>query len=68
MEDCFANVAGEGEWLGWCGWDGAGVILRRDWVCVEFVDVGNVVGADGSDRLGGAGKGDGGAVFVIIGC
>ena len=44
------------------------VILRRDWVCVKFVDLGNVVGADGSNRLGGAGEGDSGAVFVIVGC
>ncbi len=44
------------------------MIFRRDRVCVKFVDVGNVVGADGRNRLGGAGKGDGGAIFVIIGC
>jgi hypothetical protein len=70
MEDCFADVTREGEWLGWCGWGGTGVISRRDQVCVKFVDVGNVVGANGngSNRLGGAGKGDSGAVFTVIGC
>ncbi len=68
MEDCFADVAGEGEWLRWCGWGAAGVILRRDWLCVKFVDVGNVVGSDSSNRLGGTGEGDGGAIFIIVGC
>ncbi len=37
-------------------------------MCVKFVDVGNVVGSDSSNRLGGTGKGDGGAVFIIVGC
>ncbi len=68
MEDCFADVAGKGEWLRWCEWGAAGVILRRDWLWVKFVDVGNVVGSDSSNRLGGTGKGDGGVVFIIVGC
>ena len=68
-EDCFADVAGEGEWLRWCGWDGAGVISRRDRLCVKFVDMGNVVvGADSSNRLRGTGKGDSGVVFIIVSC
>ena len=47
-------------WMGWCRSDGL--------ACVKFIDMGNVVGANGSNRLGGAGKGDGSVVFIIIGC
>ena len=69
MKDCFADVVREGEWLRWCGWDGAGVISRRDRLCVKFVDMGNVVvGADSSNRLRGTGKGDSGVVFIIVSC
>jgi hypothetical protein len=68
VEDCFADITWEGEWLRWCGCCGVLMVSRGGRLSVEFVDVWNVVGANCCNRLGGACKWDGCTVFIFVGC
>ncbi len=42
------------------------MIVWGDWLCVELVDMGYVVGANCCDRLGGTCEANGCAVLVIV--
>ncbi len=44
-----------------------GVMSWGDWLGVKFVDVGDVIGANGCNGLGGAGQANGLAVLIIVG-
>jgi len=68
VKDSFADVARKGERLRRGGRVGVGVMSWGDWLGVKFVDVGDVIGANGCDGLGGTGQANGLAVFIVIGC
>jgi len=68
VKDSFADVSRKGERLGRGGRVGGGVVPWGDWLGVEFVDVGDVIGANGRNGLGGTGQANGLAVLIVVGC
>ena len=53
-------------WLGGLWW--WGVVVCGNRLGVEFVDVGDVIGANGRNGLGGTGQANGLAVLIVVGC